>query len=77
MLTLPFWTSGFVKMFAFNEGVAEMAHTGLEPPIIFNILTIATQLIGSALIITGGRSWIGAGSLGIFTALTILLVHRS
>lgn len=54
-----------------------MAHTGLEPPIIFNILTIATQLIGSALIITGGRSWIGAGSLGIFTALTILLVHRS
>lgn len=64
-------------MFAFNEGVAEMADTGLEPPIIFNILTIATQLIGSALIITGGRSWIGAGSLGIFTALTILLVHRS
>lgn len=76
LLTLPFWTSGFAKLFAFDAGVAEMAGAGLEPPIFFNVATIATQLVGSAMIVTGRGSWIGAGALGVFTALTILLVHR-
>lgn len=76
LLTLPFWTSGFAKLVAFDEGVAEMARAGLEPPVFFNVATIVTQLVGSAMIIARWRTWIGAGALGVFTALTILLVHR-
>jgi transmembrane protein len=75
-LTLPFWGSGLSKLIDFNGGVTEMTRAGLEPAALFNIATIATQLVGSLLIITGRRVWMGAGALGVFTALTILLVHR-
>lgn len=76
LLTLPFWASGIAKLIAFDSGVAEMAHHGLEPAVAFNIATIATQLIGSGLIIANRIAWLGAGALGIFTGFTILLVHR-
>ena len=76
LLTLPFWTSGLSKLLAFDSAVAEMAQAGLKPAPAFALATIATQLTGSALIIAGRRTWIGAGALGIFTVLTILLVHR-
>ena len=76
LLTLPFWASGIAKLVAFDSGVAEMAHHGLEPAILFNVATIATQLVGSALIIANRGAWLGAGALGVFTGLTIVLVHR-
>ncbi|EHL95556.1 DoxX family protein [Acetobacteraceae bacterium AT-5844] len=76
LLTFPFWGSGLAKLINFQGGVAEMAMFGLNPPVAFNIATIITQLVGSALIITNRAAWLGAGALGIFTALTIPLVHR-
>lgn len=76
LLTAPFWISGLSKLIHFDSGVAEMARAGLEPAVAFNLATIATQLLGSALVITGRRTWIGAFALGVFTGLTILLVHR-
>lgn len=76
VLTLPFWGSGVAKLISFDAGVAEMARAGLEPAAWFNIATIIVQLSGSALIITGCNVWLGAGALGVFTGLTILLVHQ-
>lgn len=76
LLTLPFWSSGLSKLFLFDSGVAEMARAGLEPAAGFNIATIIVQLAGSALIIVNRAAWLGAGALGLFTGLTILLVHR-
>ncbi len=76
LVTLPFWLSGLFKLFAFDAGVAEMMRAGLEPATAFNIATIFVQLAGSALVIVGRHAWLGAGALGIFTGLTILLVHR-
>jgi len=76
LLTLPFWGSGLAKLFDFPGGVAEMAHFGLEPAALFNVATVIVQLGGSALIIAGRLSWLGAGALGVFTALTIPLVHH-
>jgi transmembrane protein len=76
LLTSPFWTSGLSKLFLFDDGVAEMARVGLEPAAGFNIATIFVQLTGSALIIVNRAAWLGAGALGVFTGLTILLVHR-
>ena len=76
ILTFPFWGSGLDKLINFSGGVAEMRQFGLEPALLFNIAVLATQLVGSALIISGRYVWLGAGALGVFTALTIPVVHR-
>ena len=76
LLTLPFWFSELSKLLFFDAGVAEMARAGLQPAAGFNVATIVVQLVGSALIILNRGAWLGAGALGSFTALTILLVLR-
>jgi len=76
LLTFSFWASGLSKLIDFNAGVAEMAYFGLEPAVAFNIATIITQLGGSALVILNRWTWLGAGALGVFTALTIPIVHH-
>lgn len=76
LLTFMFWGSGLSKLIDFNAGVAEMAHFGLEPAVAFNVATIITQLGGSILIILNRWTWLGAGALAVFTALTIPIVHH-
>ncbi|WBV43065.1 DoxX family protein [Pseudoroseomonas cervicalis] len=76
LLTFPFWGSGLAKLIDFQGGTAEMAHFGFQPAALVNIAVIVTQLGGSALIILNRWTWLGAGALGVFTALTIPLVHR-
>ena len=76
LLTFPFWGSGLVKLLDFPGGVAEMEFFGFTPGWLFNSLTILVQLGGSALIVSRRMVWLGAGALGVFTGLTILLVHR-
>ena len=39
------------------------------------VAVAAVQIVGSALIIWGRAAWLGAGMLGIFTALTIPIAH--
>ena len=75
LLTFPFWASGLIKLLDFSGGVAEMRQFGLEPAGLYNSLTIVVQLTGSALIIANRWTWLGAGALGVFTFLTILIVH--
>lgn len=75
-LTFPFWGSGLTKLVSFDTGVAEMTRVGLEPPGLFNAATVAVQVGGSLLIIVNCYVWLGAGALGVFTGLTILLVHH-
>ena len=75
VLTYMFWASGLAKLIDFSGGMAEMAQFGLQPAAVFNTLVIITQLIGSALIIANRWAWLGAGMLGVFTALTIPMVH--
>jgi transmembrane protein len=76
ILTFAFWGSGLAKLINFQEGVAEMAMFNLPNPTLMNILTIVTQLGGSLLIILNRWTWLGAGALAVFTALTIPLVHH-
>ena len=76
LLTFPFWGSGLAKLIDFPGGVAEMAHFGFHPPALFNLAVILTQLGGAALVVLNRWTWLGAGALGVFTALTIPLVHR-
>ncbi len=75
ILTYMFWASGLAKLLDFNAGVAEMAYFGLEPAPLFNIAVAITQFGGSALIIANRWTWLGAGALAVFTALTIPIAH--
>jgi len=75
LFTFPFWGSGLAKLLNFSAGMAEMSQFGLEPAWLFNSLTILVQLVGSALIILKRGTWFGAGMLGVFTFLTIPIVH--
>ncbi|QIQ20734.1 DoxX family protein [Zophobihabitans entericus] len=77
LMTMPFWQSGFTKLFNFDDAVAEMVGDGLTPGAFFAGITIFTQLAATALILFGRRlAWLGAGALGVFTILTIFLVHH-
>ena len=76
VLTSAFWASGLSKSIDFQAGVAEMTQLGFSNPVLINVLTFTTQLIGSALIILNRWTWLGAGMLAVFTALTIPLVHH-
>jgi transmembrane protein len=76
ILTFAFWGSGLAKLIDFQGGVAEMAMFNLPNPTLVNILTIIVQLGGSLLIILNRWTWLGAGALGVFTLLTIPLVHH-
>jgi uncharacterized membrane protein YphA (DoxX/SURF4 family) len=74
-LTSAFWLGGLTKLFDFPGAVAEQAHFGLEPPALFAALTIAVELVGSALVISGIWLWAGAGALAVFTAAATLIAH--
>src|SRR5947209_6833783 len=76
VLSLPFWWSGLSKLLDFSGGTAEMAALRLEPAWLFNALTILVQLGGSLLVILNLRTWLGAGALGVFTALATVMAHR-
>ena len=76
VLCLPFWWSGLSKLLDFSSGTAEMAALGLEPAWLFNALTILVQLGGSLLVILNLWTWLGAGALGVFTALATVLAHQ-
>lgn len=76
LLTFMFWGSGLGLLANFEESVEIFASLGFAQPALVVIATAATQLIGSALVISGRYVWLGAGALGVFTFLTILLVHN-
>lgn len=75
LLTLPYWTSGLAKLADLNAALGEARHFGLEPAILVVALTILFQVGGSLLLILRRWGWLGAGALGIFTALATLIAH--
>jgi transmembrane protein len=76
VLTTPFWAAGIQHAAQWNSSLGEMTHFGLNPPALYLVLTILTCLVGSGLVIAGGAwTWLGAGALGVFTALTIPIAH--
>ncbi|MEV5407190.1 DoxX family protein [Streptomyces albidoflavus] len=71
-----FLAGGLAKVIDFPGGVAEMRQFGLEPAVLINVLTIVVLLGGALLVILNRMVWLGAGALGVFIFLTILLVHQ-
>jgi transmembrane protein len=75
LITFMYWYAGIGFLLNFSGAVVQMRALGLEPAAFIAALTIAVELIGSALIIDGRLAWFGAGMLGVFTVATIPLIH--
>ncbi|MAW98776.1 MAG: hypothetical protein CMN72_03835 [Sphingomonas sp.] len=67
---------GVVKLVNWPAAVAEQAHFGMSPPALWAGLTIAVELIGPTLILAGRFVWLGAGMLGVFTALAATVANN-
>jgi transmembrane protein len=74
-LASPFALSGIGKLGDWNGAVAEAAGMGLGHPAIIAAATIATQLVGSLLLLIPRTTWLGAGVLAVFTAIATLIAH--
>ena len=68
-LTGAYLQGGLVKLLDFPAAIAEQEHFGLHPGAVWAALAILVELGGSALVISGRIVWLGAGALGILTAV--------
>lgn len=66
---------GIVKLADWPAAVAEQGHFGMTPPAFWAALTIAVELIGPLLILSGRLVWLGAGMLGVFTLLAAVTAN--
>lgn len=75
-LAIVFLYSGMEKLWYWHDSLKEVEGYGLPWPRFCVVLTIATQLIGGALVASGYAVWLGALLLGGFTVAATLLGHR-
>lgn len=71
----PYLLGGIVKASDWSAAIAEQAHFGMSPPAFWAALTIAVELLGPLLILSGRFVWLGAGMLGVFTVLAALVAN--
>ena len=74
-LTSAYLIGGVQKLADFPGAVAEQAHFGLQPAWLWATAAITVELAGSALVIVGRRVWLGAGGLGVLTAVAMLTAN--
>jgi len=74
-LTSAYVLGGGVKLLDFPAAVAEQERFGLHPGALWAAVTIAVELGGSALVISGHLVWLGAGALGVLTAVASLVAN--
>lgn len=75
LITFMFWITGIRFILNFHGAVMLVTSFGLHPIIPIALLTLVTVLVGSFFILIDRYVWLGSGILGVFTFLTILLVH--
>lgn len=75
LLVSAYIVGGVDKLGDWPAALAEQAHFGLTPPALWAALTIAVELIGPLLILSGRLVWLGAGMLGVFTFLAALVAN--
>ena len=76
LLCAAYLQGGINKLLDFNGAIAEARHFGLEPAALVAIATIVTELLGSALILTGVLRWLGALWLAGFTLIATFIANR-
>jgi uncharacterized membrane protein YphA (DoxX/SURF4 family) len=74
-LVSAYLIGGVNKLFDFTAAVAEQQHFGLHPAWVWAVLAIALEIGGSLLVVTGRLVWLGAGGLGVLTAVAMLVAN--
>ncbi|AQZ52241.1 DoxX family protein [Martelella mediterranea] len=67
---------GLTKLTDWQGALAEQAHFGVALPALSAALTIAVELIGPLLILSGQLVWLGSGMLGVFTLLAAIVANN-
>ncbi|USI72857.1 DoxX family protein [Sphingomonas morindae] len=75
MLVGAYLLGGVAKASDWTAAVAEQAHFGMNPPALWATLTIAVEIVGPLLILSGRLVWLGAGMLGVFTLLAAITAN--
>jgi uncharacterized membrane protein YphA (DoxX/SURF4 family) len=75
-LTSAYLIGGVQKLLDFPGAVAEQAHFGLEPAWLWATAAITVELAGSLLLVVGRWVWLGAGGLGVLTAVAMLTANN-
>jgi uncharacterized membrane protein YphA (DoxX/SURF4 family) len=75
-LVSAFLIGGVQKLVDFPAAVAEQAHLGLHPAWLWAVAAIAVELGGSVLVMFGRWIWLGAGGLGVLTAVSMLVANN-
>jgi uncharacterized membrane protein YphA (DoxX/SURF4 family) len=75
-LVSAFLIGGIQKLSDFPAAVAEQAHFGLRPAWLWAVAAIVIELGGSVLVIVGRWVWLGAGGLGVLTAVSMLVANN-
>jgi uncharacterized membrane protein YphA (DoxX/SURF4 family) len=70
-LASAFLIGGIQKLADFDGAIAEQAHFGLQPAWLWAAAAVVVELGGSALVIFGRWVWLGAGGLGVLTAVAM------
>jgi uncharacterized membrane protein YphA (DoxX/SURF4 family) len=67
---------GLNKLLDWPGAMAEAAHFGMPMPPVTAAATIAVELIGSALVLSGRWRWLGALGLAAFTLAATFIANR-
>lgn len=73
VLASAYLLGGVVKLLDFPGAIAAQEHFGLYPGTVWAALSILVELGGSALVISGRFVWLGAGALGVLTAVATIV----
>jgi len=75
-LCAAYLQGGLVKLVDFAGAVTEAQHFGLPLAPAIAVATIVTELVGSALVLSGVYRWLGALWLGGFTLIATFVANR-
>jgi len=74
-LVSAYLVGGVDKLLHFQNAILEQEHFGLHPGWLWAAVTIIVELGGSLCIIANRRVWLGAGALGVLTAVAMLVAN--
>jgi uncharacterized membrane protein YphA (DoxX/SURF4 family) len=74
-LVSAFLIGGIQKLVDFPGAIAEQAHFGLQPAWLWAAAAVIVELGGSVLVILGRFVWLGAGGLGVLTAVAMFAAN--
>src|SRR5258708_34454750 len=63
------------KLIAYSGAFGERADFGLQPAWMWAVAAVIVELGGSVLVIVGRWVWLGAGGLGVLTAIAMFAAN--